>query len=49
MSEQDPIERRLGDSGLPALPRTAWLEVDLDRLVANLAAIRAVLPAGVRP
>ena len=48
MSEQDPIERRLGDSGLPALPRTAWLEVDLDRLVANLAAIRAVLPAGVR-
>ena len=34
MSEQDPIERRLGDSGLPALPRTAWLEVDLDRLVA---------------
>jgi alanine racemase len=43
-----PIGRRLRDAGLPALPRTAWLEVDLDRLVANLAAIRAVLPAGVR-
>ena len=38
----------LAAAGLPALPRTAWLEIDLDRLRANLAAIRAALPAGVR-
>jgi alanine racemase len=30
------------------LPRTAWLEIDLDRLTGNLAAIRGLLPAGVR-
>jgi alanine racemase len=34
-------------AGLPSLPRTAWLEVDLDRLTANLAAIRGLLPEGV--
>ena len=41
------IEARLRDAGLPALPRTAWLEIDLDRLAGNLAAMRAALPAGV--
>jgi alanine racemase len=35
-----PIERRLAAAGLPPLPRTAWLELDLDALVANLAVIR---------
>lgn len=29
------------------LPRTAWLRIDLDALVGNLAAIRAALPSGV--
>jgi alanine racemase len=38
----------LAAAGLPALPRTAWLEIDLDRLRANLAAIRAAVPSGVR-
>jgi alanine racemase len=38
----------LAAAGLPALPRTAWLEIDLDRLRANLAAIRAAVPDGVR-
>ncbi len=34
---------------MPAgLPRTAWLAIDLDRLVGNLHAIRRWLPAGVR-
>ena len=42
------IERRLADAGLPPLPRTAWLEIDLDRLRGNLAALRGALPAGVR-
>jgi alanine racemase len=33
---------------LPPLPRTAWLEIDLDALIANLAAIRATVGHGVR-
>lgn len=41
------IESRLRAAGLPALPRTAWLEVDLDRLAANVAAILAKLPRRV--
>ena len=42
-----PIEVRLRAAGLPPLPRTAWLEVDLERLAANIAAIRAALPRSV--
>ncbi len=42
------LEARLADAGLPPLPRTAWLEIDLDALIANLAAIRVALPDGVR-
>ena len=48
MRAREPIESRLRAAGLPALPRTAWLEVDLDRLAANLDAIRATLSPGVR-
>ncbi len=46
-----PIEARLSSAGLPPLPRTAWLEIDLDALVANLAAIRGSVPPGtaIRP
>ncbi len=43
-----PIEDRLRDAGLAPLPRTAWLEIDLDALRGNLAAIRAAVGAGVR-
>ena len=43
----DRIEERLREAGLPALPRTAWLEIDLDRLAGNLAAMRAALPPTV--
>jgi alanine racemase len=42
------IEGRLAAAGLPPLPRTAWLEIDLDRLRANLATLRAAVPPGVR-
>jgi len=45
---RDSIEQRLSEARLPPLPRTAWLEIDLDALRANLAAIRSMLPAGVR-
>lgn len=44
---RDPIERRLEAAGLPPLPRTAWLEIDLDALTGNLAALRRRAGAGV--
>ncbi len=37
---RQPIEARLAAAGLPALPRTAWLEIDLDALRHNLGALR---------
>ena len=36
------IEERLAGAGLPPLPRMAWLELDLDALGGNLAALRAL-------
>ncbi len=45
---RDPIEARLEAAGLPALPRHAWLEIDLDALHENLATIRRVAGPGVR-
>jgi alanine racemase len=42
-----PVEERLALAGLPALTRTAWLEIDLDAIHGNLAAIRATLPREV--
>jgi alanine racemase len=41
------IEDRLAAAGLPPLPRTAWLEIDLDALRGNLAALRAMAGPGV--
>ncbi len=48
MTGRASIETRLAAAGLAPLPRTAWLEIDLDRLRANLAALRAAVPVGVR-
>ena len=42
-----PIEARLADAGLPALPRTAWLEIDLDALRGNLRAAPGLAGPGV--
>ena len=42
-----PIEDRLAAAGLPPLPRTAWLEIDLDALAANLAIARELAGPGV--
>ena len=46
-----PIESRLAAAGLPPLPRTAWLEIDLDALRGNLGVVRALAGPGqpVRP
>jgi alanine racemase len=41
------IEQRLAEAGLPPLPRTAWLELDLDALRGNLAVIRELAGRGV--
>jgi alanine racemase len=41
------IEALLRAAGLPSLPRTAWLEIDLDRLAGNVTAMRAALPDAV--
>jgi alanine racemase len=43
-----PIEERLEAAGLPPLPRTAWLEIDLDAVARNLARVRALTGPGVR-
>jgi alanine racemase len=42
-----PIEARLRAAGLPSLPRTAWLEIDLDALVANLRLLGRLAGPGV--
>jgi alanine racemase len=42
-----PIERRLADAGLPPLPRTAWLEIDLDALTDNLHLLRDLAGPGI--
>ncbi len=47
MSGIPPIEGRLRAAGLAPLPRTAWVEVDLDRIASNLRAVAAALPPGV--
>jgi alanine racemase len=39
---EPPVEVRLAAAGLPPLPRTAWLEIDLDALAGNLATLRAL-------
>jgi alanine racemase len=36
------IDERLAAAGLPPLPRGAWLEIDLDALEGNLAALRTL-------
>jgi alanine racemase len=41
------IETRLADAGLDPLPRTAWLELDLDALGHNLDLIRRQAGTGV--
>ncbi len=43
-----PIEDRLAAAGLPPLPRLAWLEIDLDAIAGNLAAIRRMVGPEVR-
>ena len=41
-ANEGSIEARLATAGLPALPRLAWLELDLGALALNLAALRSL-------
>jgi alanine racemase len=43
-----PIEERLAAAGFPPLARPTWVEIDLDALRGNLAALRSAAGAGVR-
>lgn len=43
-----PVDAWLARAGLPALPRGAWLEIDLDALESNLATIRVLSGRGAR-
>lgn len=40
------IEARLREAGLPPLPRSAWLEIDLSAIEGNARAIRSMLAPG---
>jgi len=42
------LDASLAAAGLPALPRSAWLTIDLSRIASNLAVLRAALPRGTR-
>jgi alanine racemase len=42
------IEDRLAAAGLPALPRRAWLEIDVDALTSNLRAVRSLADPGAK-
>ncbi len=48
---REPIEHRLAAAGLPPIPRTAWLEIDLAALAANLDVLRRATgrPLPIRP
>ncbi len=43
-----PLDIRLHAAGLPPLPRSAWLEIDVAALAANVATIRSLLRPNVR-
>ena len=42
-----PIEARLAAAGLPSLPRTAWLEIDLDAVRGNVGLLGTLAGSGV--
>jgi alanine racemase len=47
-ADRNPLIEAGADGSLPPLPRTAWLEIDLDALVSNVRLLRDLLPSGVR-
>jgi alanine racemase len=47
-ADRNPLVAAGPDGSLPPLPRTAWLEIDLDALVSNVRLLKSILPPGVR-
>jgi alanine racemase len=43
-----PIDSALAEAGLPPLPRTGWLDLDLDALASNLGVLRDLVGPRVR-
>ena len=48
MRPAQDVDAALARAGLPPLPRSAWLAIDLDRLAGNLAALRGAVAPGLR-
>jgi alanine racemase len=48
LANRHPLIEAAPGRPLPPLPRSAWIEVDLDAIVANARSIEASLPAGTR-
>ena len=47
-ANRNPLIEAGPGGSLPPLPRTAWLEIDLDTLVSNVRLLKDLLPPGVR-
>jgi len=45
---RNPLIEAGPGGALPPLPRTAWLEIDLDAVVSNVRLLRGILPPGAR-
>jgi alanine racemase len=48
VSTRHPLIEVAPGEALPALPKTAWLEIDLDAVVGNLRLVLGLLPVGTR-
>jgi len=48
LATRQPLIAAGPGGALPPLPKSAWLEIDLDALVANVRLMRDLLPDGVR-
>ncbi len=48
ISTRQPLIEVAPGGTLPPLPKTAWLEIDLDALVDNVRLLQGLLPAGTR-
>jgi alanine racemase len=48
IATRQPLIEVAPGGALPPLPRTAWLEIDLDAVVGNVRLLRGLLPPGTR-
>jgi alanine racemase len=48
LATRQPLIAAARGGTLPPLPKTAWLEIDLDAVVGNIRVLQELLPAGTR-